>query len=276
MRRVIVESPIVFAAGGPLELSGLIIEIAHKVDAGALAAAHGGKHQHIFVAQREEIRALPHVSPLAAAFGQDIEKLPVQKIGRAVYKRLGFAATAGAADHVVKTVVLPHLRIAEAVGTHALGSRQHGVALVFVELDAVLAPGNALGLLKPVAVVAGAGVHHPQLVADHDGTAGKTAALGVIVVFFAGGQRHRKVIPVEQVLAHRMTPKHAVPKTGIGIVLIEEMILAFEVDQAVGVVQPAALGHEVVPLAVAAVPNALRVLGNVRTRGLDLLLHTLF
>lgn len=53
-----------------------------------------------------------------------------------------------------------------------------------------------------------------------------------------------KLLPVHEVLAHGVAPGHVLPVTLIGVVLIEEVIFAVVVHQAVGVVDPSAAGGE--------------------------------
>ncbi len=62
-------------------------------------------------------------------------------------------------------------------------------------------------------------------------------------VFFP--QRHREFLPVEQILAYRVPPAHVAPDVAEGVVLKEEMILAFEVDEAVRIVSPVFFRREV-------------------------------
>ena len=52
------------------------------------------------------------------------------------------------------------------------------------------------------------------------------------------GNREREMLPVNEIATDRMSPAHVPPSIARRIVLIEEMILASMIDQAVGVVHP--------------------------------------
>ena len=51
---------------------------------------------------------------------------------------------------------------------------------------------------------------------------------------------------MEEIIADRMTPKHATPKPAVGIELVKDVILPAEPDQAIGIIDPTGLSHEVV------------------------------
>jgi hypothetical protein len=61
-------------------------------------------------------------------------------------------------------------------------------------------------------------------------------------IFFP--QSHREFLPVEEILAYRVPPAHVAPSVAEGVVLKEEVILAFEVDEAVRIVSPVFLRRE--------------------------------
>ena len=50
---------------------------------------------------------------------------------------------------------------------------------------------------------------------------------------------------MQQIVAHGMAPMHGIPLRIIGIVLVEQMILAVIIGKAVGIVHPADPGGEV-------------------------------
>lgn len=72
----------------------LIIKSAHHIYYGTFSCSHWRYHQHIFISYPVKIRALPHISPLAPALCQNIEKCPVDHIVGAVQKRLRFIISA--------------------------------------------------------------------------------------------------------------------------------------------------------------------------------------
>ncbi len=63
------------------------------------------------------------------------------------------------------------------------------------------------------------------------------------VVFFR--QSYGQFLPVQKVCADCVAPAHVTPGIAKGIVLIEEMVFAFEEDEAVGVVGPVSARGEV-------------------------------
>lgn len=71
-----------------------------------------------------------------------------------------------------------------------------------------------------------------------DGAAGE-AAVGVRATG-SGSEGDREMLPVEHVWADGVSPMHVPPDGGIGIVLEEHVVMAVEIDGAVGVVHPVA------------------------------------
>ena len=68
-------------------------------------------------------------------------------------------------------------------------------------------------------------------------------------------ERDRQLLPVHEVAAHRVAPATCCPSSSpYGVVLVEEVVLAVEVDQAVGVVHPVlrrrVVGHRTVGVVV--------------------------
>ena len=81
--------------------------------------------------------------------------------------------------------------------------------------------------------------------------AGTEAAGVVLIDHGAAGEDHdavlfgksdRQFAPMNQIAAHRVAPAHVAPAVAEGIELEEQMILALEVNQAIGVVSPIASG----------------------------------
>ena len=73
----------------------------------------------------------------------------------------------------------------------------------------------------------------------HDGAARKDHD----AVFLA--HRQRQVLPPQQVAAHGVAPAHMPPFVALGVVLVEEVILAVEEDQPVRVVHEVLRRREV-------------------------------
>src|SRR5665213_1751144 len=58
---------------------------------------------------------------------------------------------------------------------------------------------------------------------------------------------HRELVPMEEIATDRMSPAHMAPCVPFRVVLIEEVILAVEVNKAVRVVCPVVLRRKVNP-----------------------------
>ena len=146
------------------------------------------------------------------------------------------------------------LRVPDHLGVAVLASlvREHGIALVLVPGGAAVgAERQALGVCngRP-SPLAGGGIeqHDGRLraaaqpggvvVVDY-GTAGEHAPEGI------GIEGHRPFRPVHQILAHRQAPVHVAPLGAVGVVLVEQVIGSGVVDQAVGIVEPAAARRKV-------------------------------
>ena len=67
-------------------------------------------------------------------------------------------------------------------------------------------------------------------------------------MYFPDGfrNRNRKVLPMEHVVADGMAPTHVSPDVALGIVLIEEVVLALVKDESVGIVHEIFSGREVI------------------------------
>ena len=108
----------------------------------------------------------------------------------------------------------------------------------------VVGPGEALGLLDAVFVDGGEGrgafdgasVDDVDAGSDGEGGAGEAA----VSVWTGGswGEGEGEECPVEHVGGDGVVPAHVSPDGGEGVVLEEHVVVAVEVDGAVGVVHP--------------------------------------
>ena len=116
----------------------------------------------------------------------------------------------------------------------------------------VVAPGEVLGLQCG----AGAGFGRvPCVDGDETGLAiGAEAARVVLIHNGRAGEDHDSVflrkgdgefLPVEQIGADGVAPAHVAPGVALGIVLVKEVVLAVEPDEAVRVIGPVGLRGEV-------------------------------
>jgi hypothetical protein len=110
-------------------------------------------------------------------------------------------------------------------------------------VDTVGAEGAALDLYQLALYFPHPGVKQLHLAICHHGTSGKTA---VQVVLFTGCQGHRQVFPGQEVLGAGMSPVHGAPSGSVGVVLVENVVVASVRHQAAGIVHPLGLGHEVI------------------------------
>lgn len=109
---------------------------------------------------------------------------------------------------------------------------QNGIARVFGEVDAVLAPGQILvfvEIFRIVRAVVMAGIDEPEFAIVFNGAAGEAA-----IVFFVRAQSHRQRFPMEHVPAAGMPQMHGPPLGGIGIILVEDMVISLKEAEAVG------------------------------------------
>ena len=126
------------------------------------------------------------------------------------------------------------------------------VVVLGPRLAAVVAVGEALREPRPLRVGrrsprGGIYGHQRRLVAGlksgrvlpiDDGRTGEDRAELI------GANRVFKLPPMNEVVAHRMAPGHVAPLDAVGIVLKEEVILAAEEDEPIGVVEPVAASAE--------------------------------
>lgn len=215
------------------------VEVTHHVLAGRAG-------QHPLLAVRvavdrdlEQVRALEQ--PLR---GVPAGVCPVEQVGRGV--DLDAVAVVGG------VVLRPHHHdppLVRGVPAHL------GVAALDRDGDALAA--LVVGLERLPVVVAVVDADAVGVGEDHDGVVGtRLQTRGVVLVDHAsaGEQRARVHVrlqgdrllrPVDQVLAGRVAPVHGVPGQAVRVVLVEEVVLAVGVHQAVRVVHPALLGAEV-------------------------------
>jgi hypothetical protein len=193
---------------------------------------------------RREVRALPE--PVDGALRSEVaERLPAPEVGRGVEAD---QLPVGERHHHHPPApgrVPEDLGIAEVLGVDV----QHGV-------PRVLAPGaagvDADGQVLRLAVVAVAGVDGDEA-GGHVGAA-QPARVPPVVDGAAGEdhdavllpQREREVPPAEHVRADGVPPAHVSPRLALKVVLVEEVVLAAEVHEPVGVVHEVAGRGEVV------------------------------
>ena len=84
---------------------------------------------------------------------------------------------------------------------------------------------------------------HQQLpaVRKREGTPRKTP---VPVIDFIGCQRRRQILPVQQILTHRMSPMHGPPEGIIRMILIEHMIFSIIPGKSVWIIHPSDAGRQ--------------------------------
>ena len=167
------------------------------------------EHQYPFVAEGEKVRALPHKAERFFRLIQHTGVLPLAQIVGAVKTNMARFAVACADDHVPRIPFPPHFRIAKVVQA---GRRIQHHPMTF-KMDAVAAGGQALhlkqiGLIRGIAVKFMPGVDQRQRVAIDHRRAGK-AAIFISRAFRC--QRHRQMLPVQQIFTARMPPVHRPP-----------------------------------------------------------------
>ena len=87
-------------------------------------------------------------------------------------------------------------------------------------------------------------IHEIELAVLLDAAACKAA---ICIVRLVGKERDGLALPVYEIAARHMRPMHRPPLRLIGIMLIEEMILAAEIGKAVRIVAPADARRDVEP-----------------------------
>ncbi len=232
--------------------------VAHPVRPGLLANTLRAARHVLAAIQFDAVGALPHVTQFLGA-GHGSLELPRQPVVRAVYQHHAHVlARASAQQHVQAAVLVPDLGVAyvaaAVVGVVAVAKEDllgaHVKAVGRLDQDLV-----GLATLVDEVVVARlfdvAGVVKAQQIAAVRGRAGHhqgaTRVRAVCVVGAVLGDRHAVVLPVDQVAAGVVAP--AARRVGLGpsgAPLVEHVVEAAKVAQAVGVVQPACGGrHQV-------------------------------
>ena len=202
------------------------------------------KHQQVAFAQREEVRAFPHISFSGGLRArQHALECPGTQIVRAVKANLAQLVFLGADHHPPLAVLLPDFGIAKVLDT--LWRQQHRA--MFDEVHAVAAGGQALNFAHLVVIARFAqpdvaGVDQRQHAAIVYRAAGETA---VFIELIARRQRDRLMLPVDQIVAGGMAPVHRPPVRIKRVVLIKRVVHAVDADQAVGIVNPAGLRRQV-------------------------------
>ena len=104
-------------------------------------------------------------------------------------------------------------------------------------MDPVVAVGHVLVLpevvLVAVIVVVVTGVNQVQAVILDDGRTGEATA-GILGI--TGNQGDWQVFPVNEVLAADVPPVHRPPFGGIGVELVEDVVVALEEAEAIRIV----------------------------------------
>ena len=67
-----------------------------------------------------------------------------------------------------------------------------------------------------------------------------------IMMPFSSRERDGQFLPMHEIAADGVAPAHVAPRVAEGVVLEEEVVFAFEVDEAVGIVGPVAGRGEMV------------------------------
>ena len=210
-------------------------------------------HQHLLAVQLEEVGAFPHDAVLAAAGVQNGDVFPVEAVGAA--EQQGCAAFRFALPDddggITAVCLLPDLGVAEIEAAEAVGQvmlvQYRGREGLFV-IEAV-PHRDALGLhLARLAVrlrlFAHAGVEQQLPAVGQLGRRPREAA--VLVGGAVGGEGGGQVLPVQQVAADGVAPVHGAPHRLIGVILVEQVVFAFVIREAVGVVHPADVRGQVV------------------------------
>ena len=237
-----------------------------------------GNNHNVIVAEMREARAFPH-----GAFGiirlgncDDGFVRPVEEI--AGFKqndlRAGAVVDSVADNAVIFALVFPDFRVAEVdIGDNRVPVRNvdNGIFFVLGEVNAVLGIDVALAFGNVAAagaagridtgrigrgriyaartVEALTGIHEPEFAFKFKAAAAEAAV--PVVPFVPFGKCARRncdwlVFPTAEILARGMTPMHWTPVDGIGVVLIENVILPFVPAESVRIVQPPVRGRDVI------------------------------
>ena len=232
LRRVEVEAVVGHVTRLDREPARAVVEPAHEDDGLRPVEAHRGDDEHVVIAEREEVRALPHRPERAVALGGHRLEGPPAEVPGLEEQRGPPAVALRSGDHPPPPSRAPDLRVAEVGGRETLGrGGEDGVRRVLREDASVRARREALDLPRPVARVDEA---------QHAPVVHRAAREAASRVGAARGRREgdRQVPPAHEVGAHRVSPVHRAPVRAEGVVLVEEVVLAPEVREAVRVVHP--------------------------------------
>ena len=234
-----------------LSLHGEVARVVDGLEAVLLLGHTLRTHeQELLVLELRDARALPHVAERTVAdVGGRSRHLPLDAVVGGVQQRAAVALDGAAAQqHPPFAVFLPHLGVAHVVGgvRRVLVVAQHGTLLAEGDVALVAVIGaNDQGLvgLAPLEVVVVTrrlatwhelvtSVVEPQLVAVHDAGARVRA---VLIGLHAGHDGAAVPIPGEQIWAGPVSPAMTGLARPTGLILVEDVIDALEVAQAVGV-----------------------------------------
>ena len=214
-----------------------------------LGDAHGGAQKHKFLPQPDQIGALQHGAELRR--GVLVHIVPVQSVPAAVKESLAlFLAEGAAQNHVILSILFPHLGVSGVLGVTDgfVGQYRDDLLLGPHVVKGPAVVGDYHGLTGHKCVVGGnvdillvllevvhGGVVQIQLSVPFQSTARKNA---VLIVALGGVESYPQVLPMDQVAAYRVAPVHGAPAGGIGEVLIKKVVLTSIINKAVGIVDP--------------------------------------
>ena len=239
-------------------------EVLHARAAGDPARVEADQHHPLGLValavdlEREQVRALPGAADRVG--GPEIAQVrPRLEVLRAVDRDFALHGLDGDHSPFAGWLVPEHLRVAELA-----------VEVVEHRVTGVLGPGpTAVGAVGQRLIL----VVRPRARVDrhHRRVAARAEAARVLVVDHRATREDRLVsllrdrdgqlLPVHEIAADRVTPRHVAPRVPERVVLVEEVILALVVDEPVGVVHPV-LGRSEMKLR----PVELLVAGGVRSR----------
>ena len=228
-------------------------EVPAPIDIGAVNAL-GRNRQIPLAAQLEQVGALPHI---AEGFpgGQRVDVGPVQAVGALQHQHLApVLQRAGTQNHIIPSVLLPHLGVphmaAQPGGIIGVGHQ----ALLGVQRHTVPAGGQAEVMAPACAdVIVVAGIFHVAGVIKEEGSLLPEGRAGIDTVAVIGGigvEHDGQALPVQQIPAAQMAPVLDAAVGVKGSVLVKDVVILPDFAQAVGVIEPAHGGLDVIALAV--------------------------
>ena len=211
-----------------------------------LAHKLGGNNHDRAAFQLKQVRAFPHAAQTAIVLRKDLHKFPtrvrVERRSITVEQQPSVAIFPPSAQQHIQDSIsgkqegVPE--ISAGISLRLLFTGQHrGRRLGIVPS---IAHSHALLLDLSVVLRHNAGVKQQLFALPFHCSTGKTA-------FFIKGrirsQRAGLVVPVKEIGGHGMSPMHGAPAVGIGVILIEQMVLSLVAGPAVGVIAPAHRGY---------------------------------